>query len=276
MTENLNLSQSVTRRIAFHLQRLHFPPNSYLSIDVAYLVIALFRRFFRSLWFSVPCGIIPLARLGHNPKHTLYRYYWWKTHGYGCGQIKKGKDTRSLSKWRHMYMAYRLLLLLRWLYIPMRTFTSLMDFSRSSLIYLTFPRSHLRFPNCWLFPGWGRQPHAQSPTWRTTSPYLYPLETGWPSYTPRHRVTILVAFYDIHGLQWDYSFPRSPHGEAYRLRLFERGRDTVLKKTASHVHGLQTYRNESWNKSVNCRSNKTKRLKSEYIRNRYIYIWVQR
>jgi hypothetical protein len=24
---------------------------------------------------------------------------------------------------------------------------------------------------------------------------------------------ILVAFYDMHGLQWDYSFPRSPHGE---------------------------------------------------------------
>jgi hypothetical protein len=26
-------------------------------------------------------------------------------------------------------------------------------------------------------------------------------------------VPILVAFYDMHGLQWDYSFPRSPHGE---------------------------------------------------------------
>jgi hypothetical protein len=35
----------------------------------------------------------------------------------------------------------------------------------------------------------------------------------WPGYTPRHRVPILVAFYDMHGLQWDYSFPRSPHGE---------------------------------------------------------------
>ena len=29
--------------------------------------------------------------------------------------------------------------------------------------------------------------------------------TGWPSYTPRHWVPILVAFYDMHGLQWDYS-----------------------------------------------------------------------
>jgi hypothetical protein len=56
-------------------------------------------------------------------------------------------------------------------------------------------------------------PMLQPPTWRTRSPYLYPLETGWPSYTPRHWVPILVAFYDMHGLQWDYSFPRSPHGE---------------------------------------------------------------
>jgi hypothetical protein len=26
-------------------------------------------------------------------------------------------------------------------------------------------------------------------------------------------VPILVASYDMHGLQWDYSFPWSPHGE---------------------------------------------------------------
>jgi hypothetical protein len=45
---------------------------------------------------------------------------------------------------------------------------------------------YLRFPNCWLFLEWGRQPYAQPPTWRTMSPYLYLLETGWPSYTPRH------------------------------------------------------------------------------------------
>jgi hypothetical protein len=52
-----------------------------------------------------------------------------------------------------------LLLLLKWLYSPMRTFASLMDFSQLSLtIDLTVPRPHLRFPNCWLFPGWGRSP----------------------------------------------------------------------------------------------------------------------
>jgi hypothetical protein len=31
------------------------------------------------------------------------------------------------------------------------------------------------------------------------------LETGWPSYTPRHWVPILVVFCDMHGLQWNYS-----------------------------------------------------------------------
>jgi hypothetical protein len=46
----------------------------------------------------------------------------------------------------------------------------------------------------------------QPPTWRTRSPYLHPLETGWPSYTPRHRVPILVASYETHGLRWDYSY----------------------------------------------------------------------
>jgi hypothetical protein len=51
------------------------------------------------------------------------------------------------------------------------------------------------------------QPHAQPPTWRTRPPYLWPPETGWPSYTPRHWVHILVAFYDTHEVRWDYSYP---------------------------------------------------------------------
>src|SRR5215470_11796672 len=62
------------------------------------------------------------------------------------------------------------------------------------------------------FMGWGCQPHAQPPTWRTRPPSLYPPETGWPSYTPRHWVLILVAFYDTHGLRWSYSLSRSPQG----------------------------------------------------------------
>jgi hypothetical protein len=35
-----------------------------------------------------------------------------------------------------------------------------------------------------------------------------PWRLGGPVIAP-----ILVAFYDMHELQWDYSFPRSPHGE---------------------------------------------------------------
>jgi hypothetical protein len=39
-----------------------------------------------------------------------------------------------------------------------------MDFSQSPLsIYLTVPRPHLRFPNCWLFPGWGSSAPRPTP-----------------------------------------------------------------------------------------------------------------
>jgi hypothetical protein len=31
------------------------------------------------------------------------------------------------------------------------------------------------------------------------------LRRRWPSYTSRHWVPTLVAFYGMHGLQWDYS-----------------------------------------------------------------------
>jgi hypothetical protein len=54
--------------------------------------------------------------------------------------------------------------------------------------------------------GWIVSPAPNPPTWRTRPPYLWPPETGWSSYTPgRHWVPILVAFYDMSGLQWDYS-----------------------------------------------------------------------
>jgi len=32
--------------------------------------------------------------------------------------------------------------------------------------------------------------------------------TGWYSYTPAHKVSTLVASYDMRGLEWDYSFLR--------------------------------------------------------------------
>ena len=31
---------------------------------------------------------------------------------------------------------------------------------------------------------------------------------------PRQRVTISVTFHNLHGLQWDYSFPKSPHRDS--------------------------------------------------------------
>jgi hypothetical protein len=36
-------------------------------------------------------------------------------------------------------------------------------------------------------------------TWRTTPLNLCRLETGWPSYTPRHWVSLLVTSYDTQG-----------------------------------------------------------------------------
>jgi hypothetical protein len=82
-----------------------------------------------------------------------------------------------------------------------------------SSIDLTVPRSHLKLPNCWLFPGWGRSP---TPNPQTGGPglHIYILwRLGGPVIPPRHRVPVLVAFYDMHGLQWYYSFPRSLHGD---------------------------------------------------------------
>jgi hypothetical protein len=64
----------------------------------------------------------------------------------------------------------------------------------------------LGFPDNRIFRGWGCQPHTHPPIWWTKPPYLWRLETGWPTYTPRHWVPILVAFYDTHELCWDYSY----------------------------------------------------------------------
>jgi hypothetical protein len=47
-----------------------------------------------------------------------------------------------------------------------------------------------------------------------------PLETGWPSCTPRHWVPILVAFYDMHGLQWDCSLIPATTRELLNYVLF--------------------------------------------------------
>jgi hypothetical protein len=47
---------------------------------------------------------------------------------------------------------------------------------------------------------------------RDASPVLQP---------PTWGVPILVAFYDMRGLQWDYSFPRSPHGDKWHYSYLE-------------------------------------------------------
>jgi hypothetical protein len=50
-----------------------------------------------------------------------------------------------------------------------------------------------------LFYGVGLLTPCQPPTWRTRPPNLCPPETGWPSCTPRHWVSLLVTSYDTKG-----------------------------------------------------------------------------
>jgi hypothetical protein len=52
--------------------------------------------------------------------------------------------------------------LLHWHYSPMRAFAPIMD-----LLHQTFLSPHFWFPNRQFFTGWGYQPHAQPPTWKT-------------------------------------------------------------------------------------------------------------
>jgi hypothetical protein len=48
------------------------------------------------------------------------------------------------------------------------------------------------------------------PTWRARSPYLYPPETGWPSYTPGTGFPF-CRLLRLAGQRWRYSNP-PPHG----------------------------------------------------------------
>ena len=68
-------------------------------------------------------------------------------------------------------------------YSPMRACASIMD-----LLQTLGLRPHFWFPNSQFFMEWGFEPHAQPPTWRVV-----------------HWVPILVAFYDMFSVQWDYS-----------------------------------------------------------------------
>jgi hypothetical protein len=52
--------------------------------------------------------------------------------------------------------------------------------------------------------GWIVSPAPNPQLEDQVSAFMTP-KTGWPSYTPRHWAHILVAFYDMHGLQWNHS-----------------------------------------------------------------------
>jgi hypothetical protein len=85
--------------------------------------------------------------------------------------------------------------------------------SRTIPLYLTLPRPQPRFPNCKLFNGGSLSACCPAPNMEGQSTVFITAGAGWLSHTTRHRVPILVAFYDLLGLQWDYSIPRSPYGE---------------------------------------------------------------
>jgi len=52
-----------------------------------------------------------------------------------------------------------------------------------------------------------------TPTLEDHSTLFITLGAAWPSYTPRHGVPILIAFYDLHGPQWDFFSPVTTRGE---------------------------------------------------------------
>jgi hypothetical protein len=86
---------------------------------------------------------------------------------------------------------------------------------RSIQLSLTVLRPHFRFPNSQHFYGGRLSACRPTPNLEGQSTIFITPRAGWPSCVPRLRVPILVTFYDLYGLQWDYSFPRLPHGEVF-------------------------------------------------------------
>ena len=62
-----------------------------------------------------------------------------------------------------------------------------------------------------IFSGMGELTPRPTPNLEDQSPDIIP-RGRVPGYTPGHWVPILVAFYDMHGLQWDYSTPVTTRG----------------------------------------------------------------
>ena len=83
-------------------------------------------------------------------------------------------------------------------FIGTTTFASIMDLLQASDL-----RSHYWFPNSFIRGGVVNP--LPNPQLGGPCPIFITPGTVWPSYTHRHWVSILVAFYDMHGLQWDYS-----------------------------------------------------------------------
>jgi hypothetical protein len=52
--------------------------------------------------------------------------------------------------------------------------------------------------------------------------HIYNPRAGLASHTPRHGVPILVAFYSLHGWQWNCSLPRLRHREIHQLKTIKR------------------------------------------------------
>jgi hypothetical protein len=105
-------------------------------------------------------------------------------------------------------------LLLKWLYSPMRTFASLMDFSQSSPIDLTVPRPHLRFPNCWLFLGWGRSPRPTPNLEEQVSIFISPgdwVVQLYPQVPSTHFSRLLRHAWATVGLFFSLVTTRGPH-----------------------------------------------------------------
>ena len=74
----------------------------------------------------------------------------------------------------------------------MRAFAAIMDL-------LPLPRPHLWLPNRQLFTGRVLNP-TPNPQPGGGGPIFITPGTGWPSYTPRHWVSILVAFTTCMGI----------------------------------------------------------------------------
>jgi len=57
-----------------------------------------------------------------------------------------------------------------------------------------------------------------------------PPEAGWPGYTPRHWIPVLVPSFDMHGVRWGYSESRLPLGKRVRSDVLN-----VIKYTELNI-----------------------------------------